>query len=78
MWKNWGVRPWGSISGFVPTQTMTLGESLANSGKPQNNSRSEYVPALSPHVQERPRAGEGTVAYKGEGHRALDGSGRAF
>lgn len=47
--KNWGAGIWGSISGAVLTQTMTLGESCTNSVRLKNNSPNKSVPAPSPH-----------------------------
>lgn len=59
--KIWGVRAQGSISGFVLTQTMTLGESLANSDKLKNNSPNKNAPAPSPGVEEQLGGGEETA-----------------
>lgn len=50
-WKNWGVRTGGSISSFVLTQTLTLGESLAYSTRLENNSPNKSVPAPNPHYR---------------------------
>lgn len=50
---------WGSISGFVLTQTMTLGESFANSGKIKNNSPNKNIPAQAPIVEKQMGWGAG-------------------
>lgn len=55
-------RAWGAISGFVLTQTMTLGESLANYGKLDNNSHNKNIPAQGPTVGEPRGRGRGMVA----------------
>ena len=55
-------RAWGSISGFVLTQTMTLGESLVNYSKLKSNSLNKKIPAQGPIVEEQRGGGMGMVA----------------
>lgn len=53
---------WGSIPGFVLTQTVTLGESLANYGKLKNNSLHKSIPAQAPTEKGQTVGGVGLMA----------------